>query len=365
MKESTSRLALAAAVAGMAVLIAACGGPSGESEPEVGGELHIYNWEDYFGETTIEDFEAEFGIEVFLETFADENEMWSVIAGDTSRYDLFFGASATVGEMAMERLVAELDHDSIPNLMNIYPDYLDLPGDPGNVYGVPYAWGTTGILYNKSCFEPEALSWSTLWDPRLSGRVAMDVDFSVILGSTLQSLGYPLVSSDPDHLDAAVLALQELRATNDVQFMAWDVMGEALSSGELCAGQVFNGDAVLIMEGSEQDLTFFVPQEGSDLYFDTMAIPRDAQNKAGAELFINFVLRPDVHASITDHTGYANPNMASVEQGYIDEESLADPVSYPNTDNLEPWVIFDSAHLAAWNEAWAEVANWSPVDVAR
>lgn len=347
---------LTAIIVGLAAVAAACGSAE---DSTVGGELHIYNWDDYFGPTTLEDFEAEFGIEVFLDTFEDENEAVSVIASDTSRYDLFIVSDNTVAEMAAEKLLAELDHENIPNLANIYPKYLDLPNDPGNRFGVPYDWGTTGIIYNTKCIDPEEESWGVLRDPAVSGKVAMDSDFRVVIGSILQYLGYPMNSRDEAQLDEAVSVLRDMRSQQGVEFLAWWDILDRMVAGELCAGQVFNGDAAYKLPENE-DLAFFVPMEGSDLYFDTIAIPRDAPNKAGAELFINYILRPDVHAAINNYTGYASPNWASVEQGFIDEEFLSDPVSYPSIDNLEFWAVFDAETRALWNEAWAEVQRASP-----
>jgi spermidine/putrescine transport system substrate-binding protein len=134
---------VAAVVVGLAALVTACGSDGGS---EVGGELHVYNWEDYFAPTTLQDFEAEFGIRVFLDTFGDETELLSTIASDPSRYDVFIGTDALVGQMKGLRLVARLNLDNIPNLANIDPRFLDLPGDPGNQYSVPFDWGTTGVL---------------------------------------------------------------------------------------------------------------------------------------------------------------------------------------------------------------------------
>ncbi len=285
----------------------------------------------------------------------------ATIASYPSRYDFFIVSDTVVAEMAAEKLLAELDHENIPNLVNIYPEYLDLPTDPGNRFGVPYDWGTTGVIFNAECIEPEEESWGIFGDPAISGKVAMDSDFTVVIGTTLQYLGYPMNSRDEGQLDEAVSLLRDWRSERGLEFLAWTDIADGMATGELCAAQMFNGDAAFLMEENEGlDLDFFVPMEGSDIYFDTMAIPRDAQNKAGAELFINYILRPDVHASINNYTWYASPNRASVEQGLVDEELLSDPVSYPSTDNLEPWTIFDTELRALWNEAWAAVQRESP-----
>ena len=346
-----SRSLFALIVVGLAALAAACGSGGNST---VGGELHIFNWEDYFAPNTLGDFEAEFGVDVYLDTFDDEQAMLGAIASDPARYDLFIVSDSFLGQMNELRLLAPLDLSKIPNLANIDSELLGLPGDPGNKYSVPYDWGTTGIMYNRNCIEPEKESWAVLRDPRVAGRVAMDTDSDVVLASTLKSLGYSLNSDNEDQLAEAVEVLRDQVSTLGMRFIpSFDIM-RMMESGELCAAQAYNGDAVVVMSKNE-NVEFFIPEEGSDIYFDVMAIPRDARNKATAQLFINYVLRPEVHAAINNYTGYATPNLAAIELGYIDEQTLSDPVIYPNTDLLEPWVVFDSARRVLWNKAWADV----------
>ena len=127
-----------------------------------------------------------------------------------------------------------------------------------------------------------------------------------------------------------------------------------MESGELCASQAYNGDAVIVMSENE-NVVFFIPKEGSDIYFDVMAIPRDAPNKATAELFINYILRPEVQAACNEYNGYATPNRAAIEEGYVSPEMLSNPVIYPDIAHLESAVAFDGPRRALWNEAWAGV----------
>lgn len=336
----------------LAVVLAVGATTAVGAQPDAGSELRFYNWDEFVDPQIIEDFEAEFGIDVIIETFTDENEAVSVIQADAARYDLFITSDSMIWEMAEQRLLAKLDHGNIPNLINVDPRYLDLPADPGNRFSVPYDWGTTGLAYNTDCVEPEEESWKLLQDPRAKDRIAMDTDFTVAIGTSLKRLGHSLNSRDPALVAAAITWLEDLRADQGLEFIAWDETLDLLVSGELCVGQAYNGDAAYYMEDND-NLAFFVPTEGSDFYVDSMAVPRDAPNQAGAELFINYLLRPDVHAANTEYTGYGNPNRASIEGGFVSEELLADPVRYPNAASLEPWVPFDTELRSVWNEAWA------------
>ena len=315
-------------------------------------QVRLFNWEEFIDPATVEGFEEEFGIEVIIETFSDENEAVSVIQGDTSRYDLFVVSIAVVREMAEQRLLAKLDHANIPNLANVDAIFLDLPFDRGNRYSVPYDWGTTGLAYNTDCVTPSEPTWGLLLDPRAAGRVAMDSDFRVVMGSMLKFHGHPLNSTDPAQLAEAMETLGILVDDHDLEFVNWEESLDRLSSGDLCVAQLFNGDTAAAMADSD-NLGFFVPREGSDYYVDSLAIPRDARNRAGAEALINYILRPDVHAANNEFTGYAVPNRASIEGGFVSDETLSDQVRYPDTESLEPWLAFDLRLRTVWNEAWS------------
>jgi len=342
--------ALAPAIVGLLFLLPACGSGEGTS---VGGELHVFNWEDYFAPNTLDDFESEFGIDVFLETYDYENVAVSAIQSDPSRYDVVVFSDELIAEMTDLKLLAELNLESIPNLANIDPQFLNQPWDPGNRYSVPYAWGSTGIVYNTKHVDSPKKSWSLLQDPRLAGRVALAKDPNVVIGLTLKSLGYSLNSKDQDQLDQAVSVVRTQKPLL-AGFLDPVTIREKLASEELWAAQLFSGDAAMLMSENE-NLTFFIPVEGSDYYVDSLAIPRDARNVEAAHLFINYILRPDVHADIANYTAYAIPNRAALQQGLVDEEFLASEASYPPRDLLEAWVPHDDEMNALWNKAWADI----------
>lgn len=344
------RSILAAVIVGLAALTAACG--SGEKSA-IEGELHVFNWENYFAPTTLEGFEAEFGVEVFLDTFEDERAMFSAVESDPSQYDVVVATDSLIAQMADVRLLAELDLENIPNLANIGPEFVDQPWDPGNRYSVPYTWGSTGIVYNTKYIESPDESWALLRDRRLAGRVALLNDHTVVIGMTLKSLGYPLNSDDPGQLAEAVEVVRDQRELL-AGFLGPMEINDQMLSEELWAAQSYNGDAAVIMSENE-DLAFFIPAEGSDVWVDNLAIPRDAKNKAAAEAFLNYILRPDVQADISNYTEYATPNQAALEQGLIDEDLLASEVSYPPRELLEPWIQFDVERTSLWNKAWADI----------
>ncbi|MGQ9571785.1 MAG: ABC transporter substrate-binding protein [Dehalococcoidia bacterium] len=327
-------------------------GCSSGSEERVSSELYIYNWEDYLAPETLASFEKEFGIRVTLDTYEDEEIMFSVIQSDPSKYDVVFPSDSLLASMVDSRLLAELDHSQIPNLANIAPQFLDPPWDRGNKYSVPYDWGTTGIIYNSRFVDEPVHSWSLLWDARLAGRIAMLNSYYSNTGLTLKYLGYSLNSTDAAELAEAEAKLIEQRPLIRGYLDPIEIR-ELMVSEELWAAQSYNGDALMAMERNE-NLRFVVPEEGSDIYVDVMAIPRDARHKDAAHLFLNYILRPDVHAANTNYTGYASPNRAAIEQGLIDPQVLSDPVVYPDRSVLEWWRDLGEGENL-WNRVWANV----------
>ncbi len=334
-------------------LLALAAGCSSAGDQGAGTELHVFNWEDYFAPTTLENFSAETGIEVELHTFDGEQAAASAIQSDPSLYDVAILSDSLVAEMTERRLLAELDLENIPNLSNVDTKFLGQSWDPDNRYSVPYAWGSTGVIYNTEYVEPGDRSWSLLRDPTLTGQIALLNDSTVVIGLTLKSLGYSLDSHDPDELQQAVDVVVDQKPLL-AGFLDPITIRDGMIAEDLWAAQLYSGDAAFAMEENE-NLTFFVPDEGSDFFVDNMVIPRDAKNRPAAERFINYILRPEVHAAISNYTAYAIPNQAAVEQGLIDEDLLAGEAAYPSFDALEAWRPFDSEQLSLWNEAWADI----------
>jgi len=342
------------------LILSGCSETNSTESPEVEEqELNIYNWEDYFGETTVEDFEEEFGIKVNLETYDDEEALFAALQSDPTRYDLVFPSDDLSNQLIQLHLLAEIDHENIPNLENIYDKYLGLPHDPDNFYTAPYAWGTTGIVYNPKYVAEEDItdSWDMMFNPKYEGKIA-DLDSPyVTVAITLKSLGYSLNSDEISELEEV---RQRLLAQKEYVAGYIDVisMADMMVAEEIWIAPIYSGDVWAAIE-ENPDLEYFVPSEGSDIYFDMMAIPIGAKNKDNAEKFINYVLRPEVHALITDYTGYGNPNKQSHELGLIDEEQLASPIVYPPEeimDLLETWDTEESSERTAMiNQIWSEL----------
>ncbi len=342
-------LALLLAALAVGALALACSSASDEAQSS---ELMLYNWEDYLAPDLLENFEAEFGITVVEENFDDEEVAFSAVQSNPSRYDVIVASDDLVRDMSALRLLAKIDQGRVPNLANIAEDFRNQPWDPGNQYSVPYTWGSTGVIYNTDLVDGEVDSWWVLWDAELSGHVAMLNNPSVVIGTTLKALGYPLNTTEAGALAQAEQKLVEQRPLLQGYLDPIEIM-ELVESGDLWAAQLYNGDAILAMEENEQ-LAFVIPKEGSDVWVDNLVIPRDAQHKDAAETFMNYILRPDVQAAVANYNAYATPNSVAIEQGLIDEELLSDPAVYPDLEGLEWWQDL-GAFAGLWNEVWANV----------
>jgi len=320
---------------------------------ELSPVLNIYNWEEYFGETTLEDFEEEFGVKVNLETYEDEDIMLSTVQSDPTRYDLVIASDNLVTEMVKMKLLTSIDMENIPNFKNIGDEYKDPFYDPGNKHSVPYMLWSTAFAVNHKYITEDVNSWSILWNPKYKGKISMLNNMEEVIGAALKYLGYPLSSTDPAQLEEARELLLEqkplLRGYEDCITIREDLISE-----ELWAAHEYSGEAAFAAEENE-NIEYIIPKEGASYGVDTLAIPIGAQHKYTAEIFINFILRPDVSAEIANYLWYANANEAAAE--FTDPEILEAPSIYPPEEVLDKSEYFTDvgAAMTIYNQIWAEL----------
>ncbi|WP_366248009.1 ABC transporter substrate-binding protein [Terribacillus aidingensis] len=314
-----------------------------------GNTLTVYNWGDYIDPEVIDDFEKETGITVVYETFDSNEAMMTKIQQGGTSYDVAVPSEYTIEKMKEEDLLLPIDHSKIPNLKNIDPRFMDLTFDPGNEYSVPYFWGTVGIVYNTKQIEGiDFNSWEDLWDPALKNKIVLIDGAREIMGMGLNSLHYSLNDTDPEHLQEAYDKLVSLKP--NVRALLGDENKLLMASGEVSIGITWSGDASEIMAENE-DLDYVVPEEGSNLWFDNMVIPKTAKNIDAAHEFINFMLDPKIAAQNTEYVSYSTPNKEALQ--YMPEEMVNDERFYPPTeltDRLEVYENLGKENLAKYNE---------------
>lgn len=303
---------------------------------EEGNVLHVYNWGEYIDPELLQQFEDETGIRVVYETFDSNEAMRVKVNQGGTNYDIVFPSEYMVEKMVDDDLLLPIDHDKIPNIENIGENFLDQPFDPGNKYSLPYFWGTVGVLYHPDTTDGLDFSdWNTLWDERLRNDILMVDGAREVMGFGLNSMGYSLNETNEEVLAETEEKLEALGP--NVRGIVGDEIAAMMEVNEARAAVVWSGMAQDIMWENEA-LDFIVPDGGSNLWFDTMVIPRTAQNVEGAHQFMNFLLDPENGAQNTDWVGYATPNEAAYQ--LLDEEIQEDERFYPDQEQQETLEVY-------------------------
>jgi spermidine/putrescine-binding protein len=339
----------------LVALLAGCGGAD-VGEQELAKELHIYNWSEYIDPEIYEDFEKEFGVKVIEDTFSSNEDLLAKLQAGATGYDLIVPSDYMVDIMRELDLLAELNFDNIPNFSNVSDLFRDPPYDPGNKYSVPYQWGTTGIGYNAEEFDEAPGSWGYLFDPEMAapyaGQISMLNDSRETMGAALKYLGYSVNSTSEQELEEAKQLLIQQKAW--VSTYDSDGFEDLLAAGETVIGHGWSGDFFAAAEEAEQ-VWYIIPQEGGVIWTDNLCIPKSAPSQYTAEVFINYLLQPEVGAQITNYTWFGSPNKASEE--FIDAEILEEPAIYPPPevmDKLE--FIRDVGEATAiYDRIWTEI----------
>jgi putrescine transport system substrate-binding protein len=312
--------------------------------------LNFYNWADYIGETTLADFRLETGISVNYDTFdATPVVEAKLLAGQTG-YDVVLHAARYSARLIEVGAFLPLDRDQLPHWHNLDPWVLGQleQFDPGNRYAMPYMWGTIGFAYNVRLIRermPNAPVESSrmLFDPQVAARFAdcgislLDSPTSVI-PMALAYLGHDPVSIEPDELRQAEKALLAIRPY--IRYFSSSRMMIDLPNEEICIAMSWSGDykqaELRAAEvGRDIELAYTAPIEGTLYFFDSLLIPADAPHPGNAHRFLDFLMRPEVIAPITNLLRYANGNSASLP--LLDGDLVGDPASYPTMEMRENW----------------------------
>ena len=303
------------------MLLSSCASPTATSSPaatSAGQEpaqpasksLNLYGWSDYVPQQLLDDFTAKYGIKVNYDTYSSNEEMLAKLQAGASGYDIVIPSDYTVAIMLKQNMLEPIDMTQIPNFANVDPKFTNQYYDPGNKYSVPYQWGTTALVYDKTKVPFEPKSWADLWDARFKNHLVVLDDEREVIGMALQTLGYDKNSTDPTQLQAAEQKLIDLKP--NILLFNSDDPETSLITGETWAGLVFNGNASLAYQ-QDANIRYICPTEGCGLWFDNLAIPAEAPHPDAAMAFMNFVLDPKESALISKEFPYSNPNAAALE----------------------------------------------------
>jgi putrescine transport system substrate-binding protein len=351
-------------LAALLVLLAAgCGGPAADApaptaqapdastpaEP-TGGErvLNVYNWSDYIAEDTLANFEKESGIKVRYDMF-DSNEVLEakLMAGNTG-YDIVVPSLTFLSRQIQAGVFMPLDKSRLTNLGNLDPEIMAelAKNDPDNTHALPYLWGTTGIGYNVAKVR-EVLgedapvdSWALVFEPENLAKLKdcgvyfLDTP-SEIIPPVLRYLGEEPNSFDPKVVQKAIDRLTALRP-HITNFHSSEYIN-LLANGDICVAIGWSGDIIQAKDRAAEaakgvEIAYVIPKEGAPMWFDMLAIPKDAQNVDEAYAFLDYLMRPDVMAGIQNYVMYASGNKAALDQKLVDAEVLDDPGIYPTPE---------------------------------
>ncbi|MCH5287897.1 MAG: spermidine/putrescine ABC transporter substrate-binding protein [Christensenellaceae bacterium] len=319
--------------------------------------VNVFNWEDYIDESVLKMFEEETGIHVNYMNFTTNEDMIVQIEAHPGEFDLCFPSDYIIERMIAKGMAAEINFDNIPNFDQVLPHLLNPDYDPTNQYSVPYMWGTVGILYNKTMIADPERSWHILWDEQYQNSVFMMDSIRDSIGVTLKYLGYSLNTREVPELMAAKNKLIEQKTSGVVKAYQVDETKDKMVAGEAPLALMWSGDAQYAIDLND-DLDYFVPQEGSNIWVDGMVIPAGAQNKENAEKLINFLCRPDIAQMNCDYIRYSSVNAGAIE--LMGEDYTSNYVMNPAQeviDNCEFFHDIDDSFRAVYESLWMEVKN--------
>ena len=304
--------------------------------------LNLYIWNDYLADDTIANFEKETGIKVSVSNYGSNEELDAKLAPGNAGYDVVVPSASSYERQIKAGYYQKLDKSLLSNLKNMDPDIEARLAmhDPGNEYAVLHMWGTTGIGYNvkkiKAAMPNAPLdSWKLVFDPSVvksfkkCGVGVLD-SATEMYSMTLAALGKDPNSQKPEDLDAATNAMVAIRP--NIRYFDTQRMIGDLANGEICLAIGYNGDILqardrAVENKTNQEVAYFIPKEGTIIWFDSYLVPKDAPHPKNAHAFINYMLRPEVIAAVSNKVNYANGNAAASQ--YVNKEVLDDPNVYP------------------------------------
>lgn len=329
-------------------MLTGCGGTDSKKV------LNVYNVGDYIDENIITLFEEKTGIDVQYETYDTNEMMYQKVKSGSTNYDLIFPSDYMVEKMKSEGLLQKIDFKNIPNMKYIDKSFLNPIYDETNEYSVPYMWGTFGILYNKKMVKEPVDSWNILWNPKYKSNIMMFDSVRDTMGISLKRLGYSMNTTNPKEINEA---MKELMKQKDLVLAYVNDEGkDRLLGEEVAMGIAYSGDAVTLME-ENPNLDYAIPKEGTNKWVDAMAIPKSAQNKKEAEMFINFLLDPEIAKMNAEYIGYSTPNVGGLK--LLDKDITSNPVAYPPKsvmDKTETFIDLGNK-LRLYDEAWIKLKS--------
>lgn len=318
-------------------------------------QVIVYNWGEYIDPDVLTQFTEETGIQVVYDEFETNETMYPKVEAGAVAYDLVCPSDYMIKRMLDQGLLAKINFDNVPNMKYIGKHYLEQSRefDPTNEYSIPYTWGTVGILYNKTMVNEPVDSWEILWNPKYKDKILMQDSVRDAFAVGLKSLGYSLNSTNKEELEQAKQRLIEQKPL--VQAYVIDQVRDKMIGNEAALGVIYSGEAIFTQR-ENPNLEYVIPKEGSNIWFDSWVIPKNAPNKENAERFLNFLCRPDIALKNFEYITYSTPNEGARE--LIEDEAIKNSkIAFPDMKKLEHCETFqflgddmDAFYYKLWRE---------------
>ena len=335
--RAVSRKAMAAVAA--VLVLAVVGGTVGASlsqqhksaaavEKYGSNVLKLYLPGEYLGENVISDFEKQYGVRVIVENF-DSNEMMytKLMAGD--RYDVIIPSDYMIERLMNEDFLQPLDKSMIPNMENMSDAVLGMSYDPDNTYSIPYFWGSVGLVYNHENVDPaviESEGWEVLRNTDYAGHIYIYDSERDSFMMAFKALGYSMNTEDPNEINDAYEWLLQMNNTMSPVYVTDEVI-DGMMNGYKDIAVVYSGDAAVVLDENE-DMSFYMPSQGTNIWCDAMVIPANAENPKLAHEFINYMLTYEAAFDNTETVGYTSPNAEVFEEMTSSEDLYAENAAY-------------------------------------
>lgn len=323
-------------------------------------ELSMFSWSDYVTQEVLDKFQQEYGVKVVIDNYDTNEALFAKFqAGGNPGYDLVVPSDYMVEKMIAAGMLDKIDFNNVPNVKNLDPAHYKLYFDPTGEYSVAYFWGTTGLAYDSAALGRDITSWKDIFEPAddIKGKIGMIDDERETLGAALRYKGYSANSADAAQVDEAKALLLAQKPDVKGYYSSMDSRTN-LVSGDVLVAMMFTGDAIAAQK-DKPSIKYIIPEGVTTIWQDNLAIPKDAKNKYTAEVFINFLLRPDIAALNANALAFPTPNAEALKQGLLDPVLLNDKNINPDLaalgNKLEFLTRGDAKAQALYDRAWTEV----------
>ena len=353
------------AVAGVVVvgLVASLFGlnKSAGSQPYAGQTLHVYNWGEYTGENIISGFEELTGAKVIMDNF-DSNEQMYIKVANGDAYDVLVPSDYMIQRMMQEKMLQKLEPETRKECLGELADAIKgLPYDPKNEYSIPYFWGTVGIVYDKTKVSEEDLEkdgWDIFLDQKFKGDIYLYDSERDSFMMALKALGYSMNTTSQDELNDAYNWLIQCVQTMDPEIVTDEII-DNMAQARKALGLIYSGDAAYVMSENE-NMGFYMPKSGTNLWSDAMVIPKNAKNPKLANEFIRYITSYDADMDNSSYVGYTSPNKE------VMEELGGKGGDYDGINAYTPRAGYDKDEVFQYDEITRKIIAdlWSRVKVA-